>query len=322
MSAKSHWLRFLIIPVLIGVIGVTVTAAKDDHRRYFSETGHWVIGRFLTAYESVAEPALLFGLPITNEFYSDTADGRLVQYFEHVRFEFRPENPPELQVVMSPLGKFLYEQEQPSPEIPLPQGDAGCRSFSETGFQVCYAFLNFYDAYGGIDQFGYPVSNLEEHDSYAVQYFQFARLEWHPELSAGQQVCLTDIGRRYFTLFEDPRRAQPITNGAPHVIIELQVQAYVSQPVMLPSGEQTVYVVVQDQSLAPVEGALVSISLRIPSDSPGNEIAIPAGATDGKGIATVTFPLRNQENGLVEIVVTASLNDMQEQTITSYRVWW
>ena len=147
--------------------------------------------------------------------------------------------------------------------IPLPQGDAGCQYFSETGFQVCYAFLDFFDKYGGIDQFGYPISDLELHDPFIVQYFQFARMEWHPEQPTGKQVSLTDIGKRYFTLFEDPRRALPITNGAPQqLVMELQVQAYVAQPVMTANGDQTVYVVVQDQSLAPVAGAVVTVSLR------------------------------------------------------------
>jgi hypothetical protein len=322
MQIRSHWFWLLIIPVLVSVASVPATAAQNEQREYFSGTGHWVIGDFLIAYHSAADPALLYGLPITDEFVSVAAGGRRVQYFEHVRFELRLENPPELRVVKSELGKTLYDQEQPGAVIPLPQGDTGCRLFKETGFQVCYAFLDFFDKYGGIDQFGYPISDLEEHDRFSVQYFQFARLEFHPELPAGQQVRLTDIGRRYFTLFEDPRRAQPVTNGAPHLIMELQVQAYVSQPVMLDSGEQTVYVVVQDQSLAPVAGALVTISLRLPYISAGNEIAFPVGTTDGKGIARITFPMRDQPNGLVEIVVTASYNDLKEKTITSYRVWW
>ncbi len=103
-----------------------------------------------------------------------------MQYFEFARFELRPENPPELQVVKSELGKTLYEQEQPGGVISLPQGGTGCRYVKETGFQVCYSFLDFFDTYGGIDQFGYPVSDLEQHDTFAVQYFQFARPEWHP----------------------------------------------------------------------------------------------------------------------------------------------
>jgi hypothetical protein len=325
MQVRSHWFWLLVIPVLVSVLGVTqtkTTAAQGDQREYFSETGHWVLGEFLIAYRGVADPALLYGLPITDEFVSAAAGGRRVQYFEYARFELRPENPPELRVVKSELGKTLYDQEQPGGVIPLPQGDTGCRFFKETGFQVCYAFLDFFDAYGGIDQFGYPVSDLEQHDMFAVQYFQFARLEWHPEQPVGKQVSLTDVGRRYFTLFEDPWRGKPVTNGAPHVIMGLQVQAYVSQPVMLADGEQTVYVVVQDQSLAPVEGAQVTISLRQPTFSAGKMIILPEGTTDDKGIARITFPMRGQSNGMVEIVVTANYNDLKKKTITSYRVWW
>jgi len=324
MQVCSHGLWLLIIPVLVSILVVTQakpSAAQADPRQYFSETGHWVLGDFLIAYYSAADPALLYGLPITDEFVSDAAGGRLVQYFEYARFELRPENPPELRVVKSELGKTLYDQTPPGAVIDLPQGDTGCRSF-ESGFQVCYAFLDFFDTYGGIDQFGYPVSDLEEHETFGVQYFQFARLEWHPEQDFGLQVSLTDVGRRYFATYEDPRLAQAVTNGAPHIITDLQVQAYVSQPVMLADGEQTVYVVVQDQSLAPVSGAEVTIFLRQSTLAAGNTLNFPSGRTDDKGIARITFPMRDQTNGLVEIVVTASYGDLKKKTITSYRVWW
>jgi hypothetical protein len=325
MQVRAHWFWLLIIPVLVSVLGVTqtkTTAAQGDQREYFSETGHWVLGDFLIAYRSVADPAVLYGLPITDEFVSAAAGGRQVQYFEYVRFELWPDGPAELRVVKSELGKILYDQEQPGVVSPLPQGDIGCRFFKETGFRVCLSFLDFFETYGGIDQFGYPLSDLELHDTFGVQYFQFARLEWHPEQPVGQQVSLTDVGKRYFTMFEDPRRELPLTNGAPHIITDLQVQAYVSQPVMLADGEQTVYVVVQDQSLAPVAGAQVTISLRLLTLSAGNKLILPEGTTDAKGIARITFPMRDQPNGLVEIVVTASYNDLKKKTITSYRVWW
>jgi len=322
MQVRSHWFWLLIIPVLVSVLSVPAASAQVVDRQYFSETGHWVLGDFLNAYRSVDDPLLLYGLPITDEFESVAAGGRKVQYFEYARFELRPENPPELQVVKSPLGRILYDQEQPGVEGALPQGETGCRFYKESGFPVCYAFLDFFDRYGGIDQFGYPVSDVELHDTFAVQYFQFARMEWHPERKAGQKVVLTDVGKRYFTRFEDQRRAQPVTNGAPHLIITLQVQAYVSQPVMLADGEQTVYIVVQDQSLAPVSGVEVSISLRGSSLPAGKEDAFPTAVTDEKGIAKISFSMSDQPNGLVEIAVTASYNDMKAKTITSYRVWW
>jgi len=325
MQARSRWFWLLIIPVLVSVLGVTATFAQSEQgesRLYFSETGHWVIGDFLSAYQSVSKPGLLYGMPITDEFVANTPDRLRVQYFEYARFEYRPENPPELRVVKSQLGKILYDREQPGPGSPISQGDAGCRYFSDVGFQVCYAFLDFFDKYGGIDQFGYPVSELEEHDSFYVQYFQFARMEWHPENDSGKQVTLTDIGRRYFTLFEDPRLAQAVTNGALHLVMNLQVHAYVSQPVMTTDGDQIVYVVVQDQSLLPVAGAAVNAFLRIPGARAGTETELPQAFTDKNGIARISFPVRSQSYGVVEIVVSASYNDLTMKTITSYRVWW
>ena len=96
MQVRPRWFWILIIPVLVSIVGVTATFAQDaqsDQRLYFHETGHWVIGAFLAAYQSVANPQLLYGLPITDEFVSKAADGRRVQYFQYARFESRPEIP-------------------------------------------------------------------------------------------------------------------------------------------------------------------------------------------------------------------------------------
>jgi hypothetical protein len=75
--------------------------------------------------------------------------------------------------------------------IPPPR-DTSCRFFTETGFQVCYAFLDFFDAYGGIDRSVTRFLTWNS-DMFLVQYFQFARLEWHGA-AVGQQVSLTDVG--------------------------------------------------------------------------------------------------------------------------------
>ncbi|NJN80444.1 MAG: hypothetical protein HC797_08200, partial [Anaerolineales bacterium] len=40
-----------------------------------------------------------------------------------------------------------------------------CRSYTETGFSVCFAFLEFFDQYGGVTQFGYPISGFEYHET-------------------------------------------------------------------------------------------------------------------------------------------------------------
>jgi hypothetical protein len=69
--------------------------------------------------------------------------------------------------------------------------------FPETGHNVVGDFYTFYQ---GIPDatlvFGYPITeefvNLQ---GIKVQYFQRARLEWRPEMPAGQQVQLTSLGQ-------------------------------------------------------------------------------------------------------------------------------
>ena len=62
-------------------------------------------------------------------------------------------------------------------------------------------FLQYWQANGGLAQFGYPISEeftetLEDGQSYIVQYFERARFEHHPENAAPYDVLLGQFGRR------------------------------------------------------------------------------------------------------------------------------
>jgi hypothetical protein len=79
-----------------------------------------------------------------------------------------------------------------------------CRYFRETGHYVCEEFLEFFDARGQLEAFGYPVSEGFEdvtHRGLWVQYFQRARMEWYPENPAPYQVQLglliDELGHSY-----------------------------------------------------------------------------------------------------------------------------
>jgi hypothetical protein len=66
--------------------------------------------------------------------------------------------------------------------------DASHQFFPETGHTVANAFLTFFKAHGGIGVLGYPISDempdmLSDGAIHTVQYFQRARLEYHPELA-------------------------------------------------------------------------------------------------------------------------------------------
>jgi hypothetical protein len=145
--------------------------------RHFPETGYTVIGGFLDFWENRGGLDI-FGYPISNEFQ----EGNLtVQYFQRARFEWHPENPPNYRVQLGLLGQQVYRRiDPPVPDWTTPWYPSQ-RYFHETGHVVSNAFLEFFDRHGGPDIFGYPISEAMYEETLIVQYFQRARMEWHPE---------------------------------------------------------------------------------------------------------------------------------------------
>jgi hypothetical protein len=285
---------------------------------YVPETGHYVTGDFLHTYLSVQNPEIIFGYPITDA-YQEQNHSRIVQYFEKARFELFPENPPELRVVITPLGEFLYI---PGAPLPVPDTLPDCRTFPETGFEVCYAFRHFFESHGGAAIFGYPISNFEIQNQRIVQYFQRSRFEWHPERKSTSGVILGNLGREYFyEIQEDPIRLMPQlpTDNIPHPVLSLRVRAFPDQAVVPQTGEQTIYIIVQDQRLLPVENAEITLLALLPT---GELRPIEAGYTNPDGVARYTFEFANQATGQARVLAIANYGDLQENTVTSFRIWW
>ncbi len=85
-----------------------------------------------------------------------------------------------------------------SKPIPTPEIEE-FRYFSKTGYTVQGDFLQFFDAYGGIDGFGLPLTEEIIVDGWRVQYFEKGRLEYHPENEPAYHVVagwLGDLLRR------------------------------------------------------------------------------------------------------------------------------
>jgi len=311
--------RWALSLTLAALALVTLAAfAQAEPRRFFYETGHWVTGDFLAMYERAKDPVRLYGYPITEAFVSPDSPNLTIQYFQKARFELHPENLPELRISLSPLGKSLFDASERGLQAEMPPNFSACQRFEVNGFPVCHAFLDFFKAYGGLEQFGYPISAVEIQDGYRVQFFQKARFEWHPELPAGQRVTLTNLGQIFFTLYERPDLQLPYDN-IPDTILDLKVQAFVSQPVIAPDGTQTWFVIVRDQQLSPIQGASITYSLSQGSDV---ETVTIMPSTNDKGISTAAFKLTNQPFGLTEIRVEVIYDVFVEGSITSFRVWW
>jgi hypothetical protein len=183
-------------------------------QRCFAETLLCTQGRFLDYWEANGGLARN-GFPLTPERIETLEDGKAytVQYFERVRLEYHPENAPPYDVLLGQFGRrvlsesyaeskeYVRYREAIAPVGPL----AGAQFFPETGHNLGGRFLAYWQANGGLAQFGFPLTE-ERTDSLLVgrdyqqvqtQYFERARLEYHPE-NAGTpyEVLLGQFGRQ------------------------------------------------------------------------------------------------------------------------------
>lgn len=66
--------------------------------------------------------------------------------------------------------------------------------FQETGHPVSSDFLDFFNRYGGIASFGYPLTAEIVVDGWRMQYFEKGRLEYHPENEPAYRVTAGWLG--------------------------------------------------------------------------------------------------------------------------------
>ncbi|WP_129675658.1 VanW family protein [Candidatus Chloroploca sp. Khr17] len=167
---------------------------------YFPETGHNVgmqIKQFFDTYGGVA----VFGLPLTELIIG--ADGRQVQYFEYARFEYNPTAPLAARVTLTRAGAMVSEgRADPAFQWMTGSADPERDFYPESGHTLGGAFRWFWQSNGGVPVFGYPISEeLYEQDDVTgtevlVQYFERARLEYHPATATEPDaVRLTPVGR-------------------------------------------------------------------------------------------------------------------------------
>ncbi len=326
------------VVLALALIGVNTALAQDETSspcsnysteeiRYFNETGHNVCGPFLEFYQRY-DGLELFGYPLTEPF---TEDGRLVQYFERVRMEYHPENSEPYKVQLGLLGDLLGHRHPPIPESEIPNpNDPDSQYFPETGHTVKFAFLRYYKQKGGLDVFGYPISKWHYESGFIVQYFQRAKMEWHPE-SRDFKVQLGKLGEIWVNRPEFPRQylepaapAIPSEPGAPPPspqITEIRASASVGHAFTGRGGYQTVYVYVTDQQGKPVEGARVGMTIHYHY---GDEVnPCQPLSTDDEGYTKCTFPLGNAQSGYIVVIdINVSHNGLSATTQTSFLPWW
>jgi pimeloyl-ACP methyl ester carboxylesterase len=185
---------FLLVPAM------PAAAIDLPGARCFDETGFCISGRMAEFWEEHGGLPI-FGFPIS-PLLTTTVEGRQrqVQWFERTRLELAPENQRPFDVLLGRMGAEALKSTGSDPQNqPRETARDECRFFSETGQNVCGAFLAAWQAQGlefdgqagasaaeSLALFGLPLgppqpSQREDGTLINVQWFERARFEQHPD---------------------------------------------------------------------------------------------------------------------------------------------
>jgi len=319
MKNRSKFLTLLLTLAILLAMAPLAGSVQADNKGsvYVPETGHWIWGEFLTEYNSVDDPLLYFGYPITDDFI-DSVTGQHVQYFQKARFDL-VDTDQGTKVQIAPLGKLLHEDDAQLADIA--SDGPTCRKFP-SGYSVCYAFLQFYDAYKGETYFGNPVSALEVIDGRYVQYFENSRMEWWPERTSGVRVVHTDLGKIYFDKVvanPDLLKSSPPANITGQLLNPI-VRVFPQRSLIGATEAQTVFVVVQDQYLRAMPKAQVGLTVTFPD---GTTQFLRLSETNEYGVSQVSFDVPNLAvQSVVKLKAEVSIRGEEATGNGWFRIWW
>ena len=324
------------VVVLLGILPTGLASAQGEATRYFEETKHNVSGEFLEFFDRYGGRRI-FGYPLTREFEEN---GRVVQCFQRVRMVKYPDLPRGHQVRLALLGEELEYRLPPIPESEIPRDThPDRRYFAETGHTASFAFLDFFRENGGLDVFGYPITEWDIEPSGRIsQYFQRAKMEWYPENPLGQRVQLGALGIIYVETSVDPiykAPEPPYIRGetatpsgaisgrrttASTGIASLRAMVTVKHSIIGLDDAQTAYVYVFDQSNRGVEGASVEIEVQYEGEQVQR---LTPGSTNADGHTQIGFSMVKPSPAYVVIVnANVRYGVLTSQASTVFFLWW
>jgi YVTN family beta-propeller protein len=238
-----------VVFAALALLAVTMPTAGQTSERCFAETGFCIAGPFRAFWERNGGLPT-FGLPIAPQ-QEEQIEGRTLQaqWFERNRLEIQPDGA----ITLGRLGaQRLGQQGRSWFALPKSEPQAGCRFFAETGHNVCGQILATWQS-RGLSVFGLPLSDTRTEviggKEYAVQWFERARFELHPENAPPHRVLLGLLGRE---IRDGPRGTVWVVNrstndvtvfnvGTGEVIATIPV-GKMPNSVIGPQGRDKVYV--------------------------------------------------------------------------------
>lgn len=224
-ETKRNWGRAALYASVAGAMVMSLVpfgaqqAAAQGATRKIGDFD--VAGRFLevwTAQGNDQASTYVNGNPITArraEISTENGKAYDTQWFERAKYEAHAENQKPYDVLLGRLGaNFVEGRGSIDPETNKPRNpsdvpfvkiaqpsdlSATKLFFPESGHSVSGKILEYWQRYGGLAQFGYPLSEAFDEistdgKSYSTQYFERARFEVHPEKAAPYEVELGLLG--------------------------------------------------------------------------------------------------------------------------------
>jgi peptide/nickel transport system substrate-binding protein len=216
--------RVALYATVIGAMAISVipagrSASAQGTSRKIGDFD--VAGRFLEVWSAQGNDqanTYVNGLPITaRRAEISTEDGKTydTQWFERAKYEAHPENQKPYDVLLGRLGANFVEgrgsingqtgqvrnpADAAFVKVDKP-GDVSATKiwFPETGHSVSGKILEYWNKYGGLSQFGFPLSEAfneisTDGKTYSTQYFERAKFEVHPEKADPYAVELGLLG--------------------------------------------------------------------------------------------------------------------------------
>ena len=228
--AATRWAAALALTLLMatGFLQVPLSKAATPDSQTFPETGFTVSDThgFLSYWKKYGGLAV-YGYPVTPERQEmNPTDGKVyyTQWFERNRFEWHPEFAgTKYEILLGLLGSQLTanrRSEAPFKPVPAVAGSATLTYFPLTGHTLQGSFKTYWEQHGGLDQFGYPLTqeytelNPEDNKTYTVQWFERARFEYHPENQPPYNVLLGLLGKQLLKTQSNPETPPALGGGS------------------------------------------------------------------------------------------------------------
>jgi hypothetical protein len=246
---------------------------------YYSKGGHTILGAVIS-------------LPIID-------NGLKVQYFQNVRLEYHPNLPFDRRVVPSPLG-LMFSDVEPCimPEKVSPQASYfGCHSVREE-------ILIFFNKYGGIQFFGYPLSELSIAEGQRfIQKFERAFIIWDKSKPIGSRFGLANLGQRACEAKCPPLSGSTLpsfqqtqiapqsttTESSKDLAGKIKIRSELEYPVFpVKTHEQTLKIWVRDTKTGT---PLPNINIVVVIQIPGRSLTYIPSLTDAFGYTSLSFTL-------------------------------